>query len=219
MSEESKVKSIELRIKSMTCGPVGTNCYFVIAPESREAILIDCEGEAERFRSFLTEEGLTLRAILLTHGHFDHIGAVTEMKKLYPDVPVYISAIDQPMLGNPLLNGARLFGLGEITASADHTVTDGDKLSFLGAEITCIFTPGHTAGGMCFYFENEGICFVGDTLFYFGIGRADLPTGDEGTLLSSIRERLFTLPADTKVFPGHGPVTSIGKEKSGNPYF
>ncbi len=209
----------ELRIRSLVRGNVATNCYIVIEPESKEAVIIDCEGTASDYADYLEKEGLTLSAILLTHGHFDHIGAVKAMKERYPQVPVYVSRIDEPMLGNPMLNASRLFGMGEVTAAADRTLEDKEKLSLLGTEIEAILTPGHTAGGMCFYFPEEGLLFAGDTLFYYGMGRSDLPTGDEEALLRSIRERLFTLPENVKVFPGHGPTTSIGREKDGNPYF
>lgn len=199
-------------------GSFATNCYTVANTETREAIIIDPADRAEYLISMYENQKLKPVAILLTHGHLDHIGAVSGLQKAFPDIKVYAGVEEKDVLERPELNLSNMFGF-PVTAEADYYVTDGEKLTLLDTEITCIHVPGHTKGGICYYFAEEDLLFSGDTLFCRSVGRSDFPTGDPDALLSSIQEKLFTLPENVTVYPGHDNRTNIGKEKKENPYF
>ena len=155
------------------------------------------------------------QAIFLTHGHFDHIGAVKELKDTFR-VPVYASKEEnEQVLGKLDVNLSAMFGM-PMTLQADRVLRDGEKVEIIGTTLTCILTPGHTAGGMCYYSEELQSVIAGDTLFCGSVGRTDFPTGNGAVLLNSIHEKLFTLPDETKVFPGHMDSTTIGWEKETN---
>ena len=216
------------KLAGVTTGPIATNCYTVINEETGEAILIDATGRAEVLLRAAKEAGAKVKALLLTHGHFDHMDAVDEVRKLCPDIEVVIGEKDVPILENPSLNLSLSFMGEAFSTRADRTVKDGEELELIGLKIRCIEVPGHTAGGVCYYTEvssqaeGEGVIpvlFDGDTLFHGSVGRSDFPTGDEEALLSSIKEKLFTLPDETHVFPGHNSDTTIGYEKQTNIYF
>ena len=190
MSEAKKMKLVELHL-----GPIRTNCYLVIQKEKKEALIIDPGDGAATVAAKLTEEGVTPKAILLTHGHRDHIGAVPELRKHY-GIPVYVGAEDQEMLGD----------------------ADKDQLELAGFSIQVFHTPGHTPGGCCFYFPEEQVLFSGDTLFCGSVGRTDFPGGSSSALVTSVRRLLKELPAETEVYPGHENDTSIEQERCWNPY-
>lgn len=165
----------------------------------------------------LTEEGVTPKAILLTHGHRDHIGAVPELRKHY-GIPVYVGAEDQEMLGDADKNlSTGLFGK-PMTLQADQLLKDKDQLELAGFSIQVFHTPGHTPGGCCFYFPEEQVLFSGDTLFCGSVGRTDFPGGSSSALVTSVRRLLKELPAETEVYPGHENDTSIEQERCWNPY-
>lgn len=199
-------------------GPVATNCYIVGNTDTREAVIIDPADEAGRIIDLLTKENFKPVAILLTHGHFDHISGLPGLKKEYPDVKVYIGKDDKDVISNPILNVSAMFGTS-VSMEAEEFVQENDVLDMLGTSIKCIHVPGHTKGGMCYYFEEEKIVFSGDTLFEYSIGRSDFPTGDGRALIDNIKIKLFTLPEDVIVYSGHGDRTTIGREKRENPYF
>ena len=156
---------------------------------------------------------------MLTHAHFDHIDAVDDIRAVYPDVVVYIGEKDAPLMANPMLNLSMSFMGKNLVVKTDKTLLDGDELKLIGTSIKCIEVPGHTVGGMCYYFKELGVLFDGDTLFHGSVGRSDFPTGNGEELLSSIKNKLFILPEETKVFPGHDSETTIGWEKKNNYYF
>lgn len=205
-----------LQIMHAVLGPVQTNCYIVSSEGNTNVFLVDPGDEAERLIQFLDNEKLSVEAILLTHGHFDHIGAVDDLKKRYPEAVVYIGKNDADMLSDAGLNASfSLMGCG-MSARFDKVLRDQEKLSLLGVEITVIETPGHTAGGVCYYIPEEKLLFSGDTLFAGSVGRSDLPTGSEAALIRSCKEKLLVLPDDTNVLPGHGSATTIAYEKEYN---
>ena len=216
------------KLAGVTTGPIETNCYTVINEDTAEAILVDATGRAEVILRAANEAGAKVKALLLTHGHFDHVDAVDEVRKLCPDIEVIIGEKDVPVLENPSLN-LSLSIMGEaFSTKADRTVKDGEEIELIGLKIRCIEVPGHTVGGMCYYTEVSSgeessgiipIVFDGDTLFHESIGRSDLPTGDGEALIKNIKEKLFTLPEETHVCPGHNSDTTIGYEKQTNIYF
>ena len=207
----------QIEIKSMTLGMVATNCYLIINKENKEALLVDPADNALRISNVIEENGCTLKAILLTHGHFDHIMALNDLKKRY-NVPVYAHEEEEDVLKQSSLN---LSGsIGQIyTTQADVYVKDGEHLKLAGLDVIVLYTPGHTTGGVCYYFPEEKVLMSGDTLFHCSIGRTDFPTGSMSQLVRSVKEQLFVLPDDVQVYPGHDSVTSIGYEKQYNPFF
>ena len=205
-----------MEIKSLILGPVSTNCYFFINTETKETILIDPADRADRIIAKISAEQLMPVAILLTHGHFDHIMAVEEVAHTY-SIPYYICDAEAELMENPDLNGAYLLR-ESISARRDRLVADKEILELAGCAVEVLHTPGHTAGSVCYYIREEKALFSGDTLFCNSVGRTDLPTGNSGVLLASISEKLLCLPEETKVYPGHGMMTTIGHEKKNNPY-
>lgn len=201
------------------CIPLGmymTNCYFIFDKETKNTLVIDPADSGDYIFGELTKKGLSVKAILLTHGHFDHIYGVKELKEK-AGVLVYSHENEKNLLSNPDINCSKSFGRLAIV-TPDVFLKDGEETDIAGITFKTIFTPGHTEGSTCFYFENEGILFSGDTLFCDSVGRTDLPTGSMSTLVRSIKEKLMILPDEVRVFPGHGESTSIGHERDYNPF-
>ena len=206
----------DLIVRSMALGMASANCYFVYYEGAKECLLIDAPGETERIVKALESLELTPVAVLLTHSHFDHIGAAEALKAKY-DIPVCCHEAEEELLANPRLNLTVMVGTG-YGLKPDRPFKDGESVSLLGFEFKVIHTPGHTQGGACYYFEKEGKLFSGDTLFCETVGRTDFPTGSGRTLIASIKEKLFVLPEETVVYPGHNESTTIGHEKKYNEY-
>jgi len=204
-----------LIIKSLAVGPIMANCFILGCEETRKAVVIDPGDEGEKILLSLAEDKLKVEHIINTHGHFDHVGANRMMKEA-TGADIFIHALDAPML-NSLSETAAGFGLNvQNSPPPDKTMEDGDVISFGSISLKVIHTPGHTLGGVSLY--TDGSVFVGDTLFQGSIGRTDFPGGSYETLISSIREKLFVLGDDVRVFSGHGPETSIGAERQYNPF-
>lgn len=201
-----------MKIKNLVLGPVSTNCYFLINEQTKETIIIDPADNAQRICEKISGEQLMPVAILLTHGHFDHIMAVEEVGRTY-SIPYYIYETEAELMERSDLNGSFLMNR-DITAKRDRVLKDKEVLTLAGLTIEVIHTPGHTAGSVCYYIPEEKALFSGDTLFYNSVGRTDLPTGSSRALITSIKERLLDLPEDTGVYPGHGMMTTIGAEKN-----
>jgi hydroxyacylglutathione hydrolase len=203
--------------KQIPLGPLQTNCY-VLWNAQKKCLIVDPGAEGEKLVSWLNENNLKPVAILLTHAHFDHIGAVDTVRDTYK-IPVYIDEKESDWLSDPGLNGSGLFGMGKIEAApADRIITSENTVNIDDFTLRVFRTPGHSPGSLSYYVQSEGIVFAGDTLFMGSIGRSDLPGGNHQELLSSIHDHLLTLPEETEVLPGHGPATSVGNEMDGNPF-
>lgn len=204
-----------MQIKTLEVGPLSVNCYIVWDEETKDGLVIDPGGHAEEILAAIAAEGVKVHYIVNTHGHGDHIGANQQLRAA-TGAPLVIHPADREMLESGYKNLSIYFGTPVISPPADRHVQDGDTLPV--GKLTCkiLHTPGHTQGSICLACGDA--LFSGDTLFAESIGRTDLPGGDFQTLLRSIKEKLFTLPADTKVYPGHGPFTTIGEEAKNNPY-
>ena len=202
-------------IKELAVGPLMANCFIAGCEETKEAVVIDPGGEADRILLSLADAELKVKYIINTHGHFDHVSANGKMKEA-TGADLLIHPLDAPMLGM-LSSNAAVFGISvENSPSCDRTIEEGETITFGNFTFKVIHTPGHTPGGISLYYD--GIIFVGDTLFAGSIGRTDFPGGDFDTLISSIKTKLFKLEDEVRVLSGHGPETSIGREKRFNPF-
>lgn len=198
-----------LNIRAFRVGALETNCY--IADLNGEAFAVDPGDSGREIAKLLKEENLQLRAILLTHGHYDHILGVNDLSAAFPEAQIVIGQAERAMIEDPSLNCGFFNETAEI--SPDRFVDDGDELLLIGRKVQVFVTPGHTAGSVCYYLPEEEILFSGDTVFRGSYGRIDLPTGSPQKMGESLRRILTELPAETAVFPGHGPETTVGFEK------
>ncbi len=206
-----------MKIETFVVGIMETNCYLVSNEETKEAVLIDPGDSPQTMIDAIRSEEFSLQAVLLTHAHFDHIGGLKEIVKEF-SVPVYVYEKDQDMLKDPDLNVSRSYVPGGFSFEDAVSVTDGQVLHLAGYDFQVIYTPGHTIGSCCYYVASEGILFSGDTLFQLSVGRTDFPTGSTLDLMASIKEKLFVLPEEVHVYPGHMGETEIGYEKAHNPF-
>jgi glyoxylase-like metal-dependent hydrolase (beta-lactamase superfamily II) len=211
-----KVKKLaELEVVCLTNGMFGENCYLVADRSTAEAVIVDPGEEAELFLRRLETENWTLRAVWLTHAHIDHISGVTDVVDA-TGVEVYLHPADRPLYENAAEQGRWLGLQPEQPRPVDHDLHDRQTLAVGGLSFEVVHVPGHSPGSVALI--GHGVAIVGDALFAGSVGRTDLPGGDAGTLLNSIRERLLTLPDETKVYAGHGPATTIGEERRSNPF-
>jgi hydroxyacylglutathione hydrolase len=190
---------------------VDTNCYIFGSKKTKDVVVIDPGAEPEKIKALIAKEGLAPKCIINTHGHIDHIGANKDM-----GLPVYIHEKDANFLTNPLLSLAAFYGKLKGSPRASRILKDNDEIEISKIKLKVIHTPGHTPGGIALHYN--GIVFTGDTLFSQGIGRTDLPYGSEKDIKDSIQNKLFKLDDNTAVFPGHGEITTIGREKRTNPW-
>lgn len=195
-------------IKRIPAGIYAANCYLVMDEVTKSAAVIDPGGDSDDIIKEIDRLDAKVQYILLTHGHFDHVGAVDEMREKY-DIPVYINKKDEELINR----GENVFGQ---IADSNNELTDGMTVELGNLRIKCIETPGHTPGGMCFLVEKA--LFTGDTLFLGSIGRTDFVCGDFNSIINSIKSKLLILNDDISVYPGHGPSTSIGIERASNPF-
>ena len=206
----------DFRIQTYVLGGVSTNCYLVFHDSTKEAVVVDPADNGAYVLNKCRELGVSPKAVLLTHGHFDHILAVEEICRAF-SCQVYAGREEDRLLQDSSMNLSTIMGTERTIVCADVLVKEKDELSLAGLKWNVLETPGHTAGSVCYYIPSEQILFSGDTLFAGSLGRTDLPTGDQKEIVSSIREKLLPLPEETKVFPGHGEGTTIGRERRYNP--
>lgn len=204
------------KIDSRILGMVGTNCYLLCNMDIKECVLIDPADSQDEISRMIDESGCSLKGILLTHGHFDHIMAADAVRDKY-GVKVYASCDEKNTLEQPHINLGEAYGL-KLSVKADVWHKDGEILKLAGFDIEALHTPGHTEGGSCYYIREIGVIFSGDTLFCGSVGRTDFPGGSMSEIVRSIKKKVMVLPDDTKVYPGHGEGTSVGYERENNPF-
>jgi len=205
-----------LAVRTLAVGPLQTNCYLASCTETGEAIVIDPGGDARRILQAIQKEGLVVRLIVDTHAHFDHVGA-NEAVREATGAPIAIHRLDAEALSRSV-ESLGLAMIGPASPPPDRLLEDGEEIAVGQAVLRVLPTPGHTPGGISLFCASQPAVFSGDALFFRGIGRTDLPGGDYETLLQGIHAQLLTLPDGTVVYAGHGPSTTIGSERTGNPW-
>ena len=204
-------------LETFPVGPLRCNCTLMGDEEAGEAIVIDPGDDIGHIEVRLTELGLKLKQILVTHAHIDHIGGAMKLKRL-TGAPIFYNEDDLPQIGMMDMQAGWLGMATPETAPPDGNLSEGLTVGLARYPAQVLHTPGHTEGSVCLHFAPLKLLIAGDTLFAGSIGRTDLPGGDFGQIIDSIESRLLALPDETKVLPGHGPATSIGAERSSNPF-
>lgn len=216
----------EIRIGRMAVGMYQTNCYFVYREGENKAIVFDPGDHGDKIYEALKRSGLSVCAIMITHGHFDHIWGVDDLKKKADEerkeiglepIKVYANEAERKLLVD-IESNVSMQMRRPCKLIADVYLEDLDEIEIEGMKVQMISTPGHTIGGCCYYFKEADILVCGDTLFLESVGRTDFPTGSMSELVRSVKEKLFVLPKETKVFPGHGDSTTIDHEMKYNPF-
>jgi glyoxylase-like metal-dependent hydrolase (beta-lactamase superfamily II) len=210
-----KEKGMTIEIFSTETPPLGVNAYVVSGSDTGDGVVIDPGAFTSELSEYTASRNIRVHYVLNTHGHFDHIGGNADAVAA-TGAPLVCHRDDASRLTDPVLNGAAMFGVPGTSPPPDRLVKDGDTLEAGSLGIQVIHTPGHTPGGVCFLIGED--LFSGDTLFAGGVGRVDLPGGNGAELMRSIRDKLLALPPDTRVHPGHGPKTTIGRERVSNPF-
>jgi hydroxyacylglutathione hydrolase len=210
----------DIVVARIESAPFGENTYLLSRRGERECLVVDPGFEPDAVIGWIEDRGLTPVAILLTHGHSDHIAGNAALRERWPALPILIGRGDAPKLTDPAGNLSGAFGLALVSPPADRTLADGEALALAGFAITVVAIPGHSCGHVVFRVDDTspGLVFGGDVLFREGIGRTDFPDGDFATLATGIRSGLYTLSDDTIVFPGHGEPTTVGHERRHNPF-
>lgn len=206
----------EMKIERFVMGEVSTNCYLIINEETKQTVIVDLADCPKRFTDHIAEEGLKIEAVILTHGHYDHIKGIQEFLTHY-QVPVYAHEAEKQVLTDPRANLSAMSGGSYVFEGATY-VKDGQVLELAGYQFKALHTPGHTPGGCCYYIESEKILLSGDTLFCASVGRTDFPGGSMSDLIRGIKAQLMVLPDEVQVLPGHMELSTIGFERTNNPY-
>jgi len=208
---------VAMDVRMFTVGPVQENCFLFWREGSKEALMVDPGEEAPKLLGAIEALGVELKGILLTHTHFDHVGAVTPVARA-TGAEVWVPEIERGVLAD-IMSFVPWDGFGPYESyEAEHTVTGGERLELAGFEIDVLFTPGHSPGHVTYSIPAESAVFSGDVLFQGSIGRTDLPGGDTATLMATLQALVEALPDDTTVYPGHMGVTTIGAERASNPF-
>jgi glyoxylase-like metal-dependent hydrolase (beta-lactamase superfamily II) len=227
-----------MKISHLILGAYQTNCYVLRASQAatcacvtplsavadskggagKDCLIIDTGLEAGELVDFLEARKLNPVAVVLTHGHADHIAGLVALRRRFPHIKVYIHKLDAEMLTGEKDNLSAMAGVLFSSEPADFSLEEGDVIEQANIKLDVLHTPGHTPGGICLYSKDDGIIFVGDTLFADSVGRTDMPGGSTTQLIRSIKEKLCILPDETVVYPGHGPQTTIAQEKANNPF-
>ena len=206
-----------IHYKRFTDGILGSNTYLLWDPDSREAAVVDAGNRIAPLADLVREQKLTMKYIILTHAHFDHIMGLSDVMEDIK-IPVYVEEADLPMMMDGESNLSSGYMRGGYQFADAVPVRDGQQLQIAGFQFRVIHTPGHTPGGCCYYMEQEDVLFSGDTLFRTSVGRSDFPGGSASALVRSVKEKLLILPEETHVYPGHMEETTIGYEKRHNPF-
>ncbi|NLT94779.1 MAG: MBL fold metallo-hydrolase [Clostridia bacterium] len=206
-----------MKIKTLIVGPIETNCYIAYCPETKEGVVIDPGAEGDRIVNTVDDLGVKVKYIINTHGHHDHIKANKKVKEA-TGAQILIHSGDAPMLTDANKNLSCFTGETTQEPAADKELKDGDVITFGNVSLKVLHTPGHTPGCISLLCDTEKICFTGDTLFNGSVGRTDLPGGNYKTLMNSLKEKLINLSNEVRIYPGHGPYSTIGEEKQINPY-
>lgn len=201
----------KIMIRSVTVSECYTNCYICMNKDTKEGFIVDPGDDELKISVNVSRLEMTPKAILLTHGHFDHIGAVNQLKERY-NIPVIVGAKEEKVLTDSRMNLSSMFG-EPVKVNGDKFLEDGETFQVAGFDIQYVLTPGHTPGSGCFYIEEEQVLFSGDTLFQASRGRTDFPGGSESDIIKSIKNKLLVLPGETEVYPGHMNITNIDSEK------
>lgn len=209
---------LKMKWSQVPLGVLQTNCYIVESPD-KSCLIFDPGSEGKKLIKWLTKRELNPIAIFLSHAHFDHIGAVDDVRDYYK-IPVYIHEEEEDWLLDPGLNGSKFFKMQELIKinKADVILKKEETITIGHFMFSVLETPGHSPGSVAFHFESEGFVVSGDALFQGSIGRTDLPGGNHKQLMKSIHEKLLFLPEETTVLSGHGPITTIGEEMDSNPF-
>lgn len=206
-----------MKIIRFVLGPIPNNTYAVIDEKSKNGFVVDPSFSPGPVIDYLLKEHIQIKAVLITHGHIDHFAGLSDITEHWK-VPCYIGAGDEEALRNPAVNLSENFSIPFASDYPVVKVYDGDSIHAGDFSLEVIETPGHTKGGVSWYMKKEGVLFTGDSLFKGSVGRTDLPGGNWKNLIHSLREKILILPDNTEVYPGHGEITSIGEEKTGNPF-
>ena len=204
-----------MKYETLVVGALETNCYLVYCPLTKECAVVDPGAEAEEILRLIAAKGVKPVVILNTHGHVDHVGANRDLKEKF-DVPLCIHSADKPMLEKSQHSELALFLEAKDSPSPDRLLKEGDKIKIGKSFLEVIHTPGHSPGSLSFF--GDGFLLSGDTLFSGGVGRTDFPGGSWKELENSIKNKILVLPNETIILPGHGPSTTVGQEKSSNPF-
>ncbi|MBX3386657.1 MAG: MBL fold metallo-hydrolase [Phycisphaeraceae bacterium] len=205
-------------IRGIALGMFETNCYVVTVPAARDCWIIDAGFDPADLIDLIQTENLNPTAVLLTHAHCDHIAGLSEVRSAFPNIPIHLHPAEHAWLTDPMKNLSAAMGVGVVAPPATATLEDGMTLELAGTHWRVLHTPGHSPGGITLVHDASNQAIVGDTLFNGSIGRFDFPGSSEDQLRRSILEKLYTLPDQTRVYPGHGPSTTIGRERRSNPY-
>ena len=216
-------ESFPMHIQTFTLGEWMTNCFVLhedgeAAQGKRPCWIIDAGFRPEPMTAYIKKNELEPKAVLLTHAHLDHIAGLTALRMYWPDLPILIHQSEESFLVDPLLNLSVILEEPIIVPAATGFLTHGQEMTIAGRKCKLRHTPGHSPGGITFYFPDDKLAIVGDTLFAGGVGRTDFPTSDHDLLFKSIHDQLMTLPDDTTILPGHGPQSTIGQERKFNPF-
>jgi len=210
------LRMADIKIGRIVVGSFGTNCYVVYREGSDRAIFIDPADHGQQIHKKMLDNGFKIEAILLTHAHFDHMLGASDLRKA-SGAKIYALDAEQPLCESTQLNLSEMTGRA-CTIKPNAYLKDGEETELAGIPFKVIATPGHTAGSCCYYFEEAGFVVCGDTIFEESVGRTDFPTGSSSQLIRSIKEKIFTLPDETSLYPGHGDSTTVEHEKKYNPF-
>jgi glyoxylase-like metal-dependent hydrolase (beta-lactamase superfamily II) len=206
---------MDMHVETLVVSPYQENTYIVWDADTMRGFVLDPGDEGARIIARVEALSVKVEAILLTHGHSDHIGAVADVKAKY-DVPIYIGTGEEEMLTDPNKNLSAAFGLSVTAPAADHLLNEGDSLNIAGFDFKILSAPGHSPASICYL--HERVCFDGDVVFMGSIGRTDLPGSNHELFMQSISEKILPLPDDVFLYPGHGPATTVGHERATNPF-